>query len=195
VTRLLLVAHALDASLRQAVFGGTTDLDPAGAAQARELVAQGNGMPGNWVRDADLVLTGPSPACRQTVDAFGAAAKDEDSLADCDYGRWTGRALAEVAAAEPDAVQRWLTDPDAAPHGGESLSGLVRRTGRWLDGLATERRTQVVAVTTAAVVRAAVVHVLGAPANALWQVDVPPLAVVRLDARGPRWRLTLGGSS
>jgi broad specificity phosphatase PhoE len=190
VTKLFLVAHALDASLRQAVFGGTTDLDPAGEAQARELVASSN-----WVHDADLVLTDPAPACRQTVAARGPAAKAEDALADCDYGRWAGRTLAEVAADEPDGVQRWLTDPAAAPHGGESLADLVRRTGRWLDALATERRTRVVAVTHAAVVRAAVVHVLGAAPNALWQVDVPPLAVVRLDARGPRWRLTLDGAT
>ncbi|GHJ93227.1 hypothetical protein SNE510_27460 [Streptomyces sp. NE5-10] len=36
-------------------------------------------------------------------------------------GRWCGRTLEEVAGAEAEAVSLWLSDPAAAPHGGESL--------------------------------------------------------------------------
>nr|BFE80044.1 hypothetical protein GCM10020093_026450 [Planobispora longispora] len=47
-----------------------------------------------------------------------------------------------------------------------------------------------VAVTHPAVVRAAVVHALGAPARSFWRVDVAPLARVSLTGRGGRWRLS-----
>jgi broad specificity phosphatase PhoE len=175
VTRLLLVAHGLNASLRRVEFGGTADLDPSG----RLDVAPSN--------DVGIVLSGPAPACRQTATAFGVPVEVVDALADCDYGRWTGRTLAEVSAAEPEAVAAWLADPSAAPHGGESADDLVRRAGSWLDGLTADR---VVAVTHAAVVRAVLGHALAVP---FWQVDVEPLGAVRLDRRDGRWRLHFGG--
>jgi len=115
----------------------------------------------------------------------------EDALADCDYGSWTGRTLPDLAAEQPGAVRRWLTDPASAPHGGESVDALVRRVAGWLDALRDDR---VVAVTHAAVVRASLVHSLAAPVAAFWQLDVAPLATVRLDRRDGRWHLRLGGT-
>jgi len=187
VTRLLLVAHGLNASLRQAVFGGTAGLDPAGLRAAEQLVAGGN----EFVT-ADEVLAGPAPACAQTASPFGAAAgltvRTEPALADCDYGAWTGRRFDEVAAADPEGVHRWLSEPDAAPHGGESLTALLSRVGDWLAGFA-DRRTVVVAVTHATVIRAAVVRVLGAPPESFWRIDVAPAAVLRLRSSVRTWSL------
>ncbi|MFC7642844.1 hypothetical protein ACFQX6_19370 [Streptosporangium lutulentum] len=40
------------------------------------------------------------------------------------------------------------------------------------------------------VIRAAVVHALGAPAAAFWRIDVAPLARVALTGRGGRWQLS-----
>jgi broad specificity phosphatase PhoE len=67
-----------------------------------------------------------SPALRasQTADALKLDATVEPMLRDCDYGRWTGRALDEVQAQEPEAVTEWLRNPMAAPHGGESVLAL-----------------------------------------------------------------------
>ena len=185
MTRLLLVAHALNASLRRVEFGGSAGLDPAGATAARRLVVADNGAL------SGPVLTGPAPACRETAAAFGVPVRVEDALADCDYGSWTGRTLPDLAAEQPGAVRRWLTDPASAPHGGESVDALVRRVAGWLDALRDDR---VVAVTHAAVVRASLVHSLAAPVAAFWQLDVAPLATVRLDRRDVRWHLRLGGS-
>src|SRR5689334_23413628 len=58
----------------------------------------------------------------------------------------------------------WLTDPTRAPHGGESVVDLISRVGGWMDTL-TARRGRLVAVTHPAVVRAAILVALDAPAK------------------------------
>jgi broad specificity phosphatase PhoE len=61
--------------------------------------------------------------------------------------------------------------------------------GAWLDAQAGQAG-RAIAVTHAGVVKAAVVHALGAPAAAFWRVDVAPLAVTELHAHDGRWTLT-----
>ena len=93
-----------------------------------------------------------------------------------------------MQAAEPDAAAAWLSDPDARPHGGETLHELADRVGAWLDTQAALGGRALV-ITHAPVVRAAVVHALGAPPAAFWRIDVPPLAITELHGRGGRWTL------
>jgi broad specificity phosphatase PhoE len=112
----------------------------------------------------------------------------EPVLADCDYGTWAGRTFADVVAEQPEVVRTWLTDLDAAPHGGESLGALIDRIGGWLDGLA-DRDGQLVAFTHAPVIRAALVHAVGASRSAFWRFDVAPISVTRLRARNGGWTL------
>jgi broad specificity phosphatase PhoE len=182
VTRLLLVAHAPTPALRNVVFGRDDDLDEGGtrAALALRDSVPGGGR-GRW-------WCGPSRAAEQTAWALGGEPSVEPALADCGYGQWTGFTLDEVAGAEPAALQAWLTDPDAAPHDGESLSALTRRVGGWLDAQGDELG---VAVAHPVVVRAALAHALGLSPAAVWQLDVAPLAMVRLDRRAGRWHLHL----
>ncbi|MFC9651748.1 histidine phosphatase family protein [Streptomyces sp. NPDC056937] len=82
-----------------------------------------------------IAYVSPSPRCRRTAEALGLHAKPLPALAPCAMGRWQGRTLDEVAAAEPDALASWLSDPASAPHGGESLLELLARTAHWLDAL------------------------------------------------------------
>ncbi|MFH8619365.1 histidine phosphatase family protein [Streptomyces sp. NPDC017979] len=163
-------------------FGG------GGALEDRERSAV-RGLAGRVARSG-ATFTGPSARCRQTADALGHPATVEGALDDWDMGRWHGRTLAEVAAAEPDAVAGWLGDPAAVPHGGECLDALCGRVGGWLDGLAHEGR--VLAIAEPAVVRAAVVHALSLPPQTFWRLDVRPLALTELSGRAGRWNLRLG---
>ncbi len=85
----------------------------------------------------------------------------------------------EVASAEPDAWQAWLTDPEAAPHGGESIADLVQPRRRH-SSMPCPREARS-AVTHAAVDACAQSFTrLSAPAIAFWQIDIAPLAEVRL---------------
>ncbi|MFF4578062.1 histidine phosphatase family protein [Streptomyces sp. NPDC001389] len=113
-----------------------------------------------------------------------------EGLAGPDMGAWAGRTLDEVAAEDPEAVHRWLTDPEfAPPGGGESVAALIARTGEHLAGLEPGRHHVVVAQ---AVVRAAVVSALELPAAAFWRLDVRPDTVTALSGRAGRWNLLVG---
>jgi broad specificity phosphatase PhoE len=50
-------------------------------------------------------------------------------------------------------------------------------------------RATVVAVTHAAVIKAAVVTALGAPVTAAWGLDVHPASLTELSSAGPGWRV------
>ncbi|MEV4705111.1 histidine phosphatase family protein [Actinoplanes sp. NPDC049316] len=174
---LRLLACAPTAALRGARFGGDDDIDEGGlrAALALSPFARGD----RWV-------CAPSRAARETAQALGHSAAVEQQLADPDTGRWDGLTLDEAAAADPAGLQEWLTDPRAAPHGGESLAQVRERVGEWLDQVARQR---LVAVAHPIVVRAALVHALTLPDEAVWSLEVAPLSLTRLTYRSGRWRL------
>jgi broad specificity phosphatase PhoE len=181
VSRLLLVAHAPTPALRNVVFGRDDDLDEGGTRAAIALRDTLPASRGQW-------WCGPSRAAQQTAWALGGEPITAPELAECRYGEWTGFTLDEVAGADPVAVQSWLSDPSATPHKGESLVDFTARVGVWLDAHAG---LDGVVVVHPIVVRAALAHALGLPPAALWQLDVAPLAVTRLDHRGGLWRLHL----
>jgi broad specificity phosphatase PhoE len=179
VTRLLLLAHGPTPALRRTVFGRDDDLDEGGLRAALALAPAVTARAGAW-------RCGPSRAAQQTIRALGHEPTVEAALAEPDHGRWAGSTLQDVAAAEAGSVQAWLTDPGAAPHGGESLAALTARVGGWLDTVAGQ---PMVAVAHPVVVRAALAAALGLPGTAIWQLDVAPLSRTRLEHRAGRWHL------
>ncbi|MFI2760568.1 histidine phosphatase family protein [Streptomyces echinatus] len=184
-SRVFLVSPAMSVSLRQARFDDGGPLDATGAARARSAAGS---LPA-----AARVLVSPAERCRRTTAALGLDGVPVPELAGIDMGRWRGRTLDEVGAAEPEAVGRWLSDPDCAPHGGESVRDLCARVARWLaDARTLEGRT--LAVVEPEVVRAAVVDALGLPGAVFWRLDVPPLTVTELSGRAGRWNLRLGSA-
>lgn len=136
----------------------------------------------------------PSLRCRWTAEALGLTAAVEPALRDLDLGTWRGRTVGEIAAADPHALTAWLTDPDAAPHGGESVRRFCRHTANWL-GVVAEEPGHVLAVTEPAVVRAALVHALAAPARAFWRLDVPTLSPVSLTWQRGHWDVSFGSAA
>ncbi|MFC9177024.1 MULTISPECIES: histidine phosphatase family protein [unclassified Streptomyces] len=182
--RVMLVSPAMNAALREARFDGDAPLDRAGERSARAAAAA--------VPRSDAVLSGPSERCLGTAAALGLAARPEPALTGWDLGRWSGRRLDEVGAAEPAAVAAWMGDPSAAPHGGESLRALVERVGGWLDGVLGTEEGGVLAVAEPAVVRAAVVHALALPPETFWRLDVAPLVLTELSGRSGRVNVRLG---
>ncbi|MFC4492886.1 histidine phosphatase family protein [Streptomyces ovatisporus] len=133
----------------------------------------------------------PVRRCEQTAGALGLPVVPAPQAAGCAMGRWRGRTLDEVTAAEPEGVGRWLSDPGSAPHGGESVRELCARVEEWLTELAA-RPGRVLAVVEPDVVRAAVLCALGAPAQGLWRVDVEPLTATEFSGRAGRWNVRTG---
>ena len=179
---LLLIAHAATAAMRLGAF--PRDDDPL----APEAAARLAGLRGK-LRFADRCLVSPAAAAQATAAGLGLSAVVAPSLADCDYGRWRGERLAEIEPREPAAAAAWLDDPEAAPHGGESLATFLARVGAWLDG---EGRAPGVtlAIASGAVIRAAIVAAIEAHPRVFWRLDVAPLALAKLSGHEGRWRLT-----
>ncbi|MFO1210598.1 MAG: histidine phosphatase family protein [Amaricoccus sp.] len=180
--RLTLVCHGATAANRGAAFPLDEPLEPRALEAARALA-------GGWA--AAPAFASPALRARQTAEAMGLAAVVEPALRDCDHGRWAGQAMAALAVREPEAMAAFLRDPSARPHGGESIGDLVARVGGWLDAI-VQRRGAIVAVTHAAVIRAALVHVLTPPPEAFWRIDVPPLSATGLTWDGRRWAWRAG---
>jgi broad specificity phosphatase PhoE len=177
--RLLLVRHAPTAATRASEFPVDEPLDERGLADAARL---GVALPPGCE-----ALTSPALRCRQTAEAAGRREPTvEPALAECDFGAWGGRALADVD--EADAVA-WMSDPRARPHGGESIAAFVARVSAWLDRQA-QLDGHAVAITHGGVVKAAVVHALGAPLAAFWRIDAAPLTITELHAHDGRWTVT-----
>ncbi|QPC93138.1 histidine phosphatase family protein [Mesorhizobium sp. INR15] len=144
------------------------------------------------LRRADRIWTGPALRARQTAKALSLDASIEPLLADQDHGQWAGKRFEDLQAEQPDGIASWFNDPDAAPHGGESLADVAHRVSGLMDGLiATSGHT--IAVTHASVIRAAILHVLGAPLAASGKIDVEPLSITDFRSDGRRWMLRACG--
>jgi broad specificity phosphatase PhoE len=189
-TRVTLISPARSESSEAFRFDDGRPLSAAGLRDARRARPAAVAL----LRAADAHVASPSPRCVRTAEELGfpgAAFRTDERLSGCVMGRWRGRTLDEVSASEPEAVALWLSDPERAPHGGESVARLCARTGEWLAELA-HTPGRVLAVVEPDVVRAAVVCALAAPAGVLWRVDVPPLTVTELSGRSGRWNLRAG---
>ncbi|CAB3806765.1 hypothetical protein LMG28614_06455 [Paraburkholderia ultramafica] len=194
-TRLLLVSHASRAAQRAGRFPADHPLDARGRAEVEtKAVRMRVAIP-----DAAAAFVSPAVCARDTALALGLAATVDDALADMNYGSWHGRRLADLSVEAPQDLAAWTRDPDAAPHGGESLSQLVKRMGAWLDALddaisgttsgTSKHVHNVVAVTHAPLLRAAIVYALGASPAVFARIEIAPLSVVELrhSQRGWTW--------
>ncbi|WP_188195405.1 histidine phosphatase family protein [Nonomuraea sp. SYSU D8015] len=180
---MLFVRHATTPGMRAACFpGGDEDADAASLARAAAVLAP-------LATDSGAVAwVAPSGAARQTAAAAGLVQDVVPALAEADFGRWRGLPYGQVAREEPDALASWLTDPHAAPHGGESLAGLAARVAGWLGTLEPAGCTGV-AVCDVGVIRAVLGHVLGLGPSSAALFDLAPLSVTELVATRDGWRV------
>jgi len=184
--RLILVRHAPTAATRAAAFPLDERPDPPALAMAERL---SEAVP----RPAEACCS-PAVRCIETARASGLDPRPVDELAECDFGEWGGRSLAEVWAEDPDGAESWITDPEARPHGGESLTAFAARVRSWLGSQAGGEGCTF-AVTHGGVVKAAIVEALGAPLQAFWRIDVAPLTLTELHAHDGRWSLVRANAS
>ena len=160
VVRLTLVSHAMTDAVSAGRFPIDEPLNDLGRRQV----------------DAETFIV---------RELLGLEAETDSALADLDAGRWRGLGLDAV---DPAELAIWLTDPQAAPHGGESVVGLLTRVRGRLDTLAPTGQ-HVTAVTHPAVIRAAVLLTLDAPPKSFWRIDIAPLSRTVLHNRGHAWTL------
>ncbi|MFF2266948.1 MSMEG_4193 family putative phosphomutase [Cellulosimicrobium cellulans] len=127
---VLLVRHGRTTANASGILAGRAEgvaLDALGCDQAARAAGRVAGVP------LARVVTSPLERCRQTAQALldhqtaAPESATEQGITECDYGRWQGRALKDLAT-EPlwSLVQ---TQPSAAVFpGGESLAAMQARS-------------------------------------------------------------------
>jgi broad specificity phosphatase PhoE len=178
--RLTLLACASTPGMRGGAFPLDEGLDDIGLRDAAALAEE--------VRPGAKALISPAKRALETATALGLECQIDRSLRDLDLGRWAGHSLASISQSEAGAVESWLTNPAAAPHGGESLTGLADRVSDWMRSISPPSG-RILAITHPAVIRASILVALDAGLSSFWHIDVAQLAVAKLTSNGQRWAL------
>lgn len=178
--RLILISHAATSAIREVAFPADEPIDQQGQLKASAVITD--------LRRVDVAWTSPALRAKQTASALQLDATVDPALRDIDLGHWAGRSFADVQQAQPDAISAWISQPDSAPHGGESVTALLARVASWLDALKSHDG-RVVAVTHPAVIRAAIVQAIDARPLAFWRIDIAPLCRVSLKGNLNNWTL------
>ena len=179
--RLHLLCAASTSAIRSASFPSNEPLDKEGR---KALAAFAGSLP-----LFSKALVSPDLPAVQTAEGLQLSAATDPRLRDCDFGRWAGQSLGAIHDAEPGALAAWLSDPAAAPHGGESFADVMVRVQAWMDGL-LDGSGSVLAITHPTVIRAAIASALGANPAALRRIDVAPLTRAKLSGVCGRWTLS-----
>jgi probable phosphoglycerate mutase len=179
MTMLFFVRHGAHA-LQGEVLAGRTDvaLSPAGVEQARWLGER-------LAREQVSVLhTSPQQRTRETATVIahriGRAAEMIPALDEVNVGDWTGSPL-QALDRDPRWQQWNATRSMARPPNGESMLEVQMRVIAHIERVrAGHPEEQVVLVTHADVVRAALVYYLGLDIDSFWRLEVSPGSLTAL---------------
>jgi probable phosphoglycerate mutase len=143
-------------------------------------------------RDVARVVASPLLRCvataQPTAERLNLALERDDRLVEIEHGTWNGRLRDEIAANDPERYRAWRESPATVSFAdGETL---VQVRERWRAFAASfAPAVPALVVTHDAVVRVALVDVLGRELDAFWDVHVEngAFAVLERDATG--WTL------
>jgi ribonuclease H / adenosylcobalamin/alpha-ribazole phosphatase len=168
-TRLILVRHAATEHSGQR-FSGRNEvaLSDVGERQATALANR-------TFRDVTAVVSSPLRRARQTATVIAAALGVEvsvhDGLVETDFGAWEGLTFDEVQRSWATELTAWLSNADAAPPDGESMSAVAARVRRVRDELIAKHPGATVMVVT---------HVTPIKSLLRLALDAPVVAMSRM---------------
>lgn len=178
-----LVRHGAHDELGRVLSGRSSDIaiNAAGQAEAAALAArlQGRGI----VR----IDTSPRLRTRQTAailgEALGIAPAAADGLDEIDFGRWSGRAFADLDG-DP-AWDRWnAARASAGTPGGETMDAAVTRALRHIDAVAAAGGGPVLCVSHCDIIRGVIARILGLSLDHLLRFEIGTGSVSWLAAHG-----------
>ena len=188
--RLILVRHGDLGEGYWDRYVGRTDL-PLAAEGRRQAAA----MAGKLGRiEGARILCSPLLRARETariaLGEEGVFAIDDD-LREIDFGRWETMSFAQIAAADPAAVERWAALPDDFTFpGGESIGAFRGRIAAAAGRIAADPAGTVIAVTHGGVIRLLICHFLGLGHRRYLLFDVRPGSISEIGIEGERGVLT-----
>ena len=118
----------------------------------------------------------------------GAAVVTDDGFREADFGAWEGMTFAEVRERWPAELATWLADPEVAPPGGESFTGVSARVTAALHRVLAARAGQTVLIVSHVTpIKTLVAAALLAPPAALYRMHLDVAALCEIDwyADGP----------
>jgi broad specificity phosphatase PhoE len=182
---IYLVRHADHSAPDEVLIGRTkgVGLCDSGFTQARQLALQ------FARRRVTLVQASPQLRARETAEPLGImlgrAVEVSDCLDEIDYGAWTGRSFHDLA--DDPEWNRWnCSRSGARPPGGESMQELQRRAVAHLEEMNRQQPDgEIVMVTHAEVIRAAILHFVGLHIDSYARIAVPKASVTRVRLHAP----------
>lgn len=176
---LIVVRHGrTEANAAGRLLGrGNPGLDELGRRQAQAL--------GAVVAGASRVVCSPLLRTQETAAAIGLPITVDERWIELDYGALEGAPFRDLP---PETLAQWMSDPEFAPAGGESIAALGVRVRSACDDLADEAAERdIVVVSHVSPVKAAVAWALGVGDEITWRLYVAPASVTKL-AVGPTRR-------
>lgn len=181
----MLVRHGVTEANRDGRLSGRggadLDLDGEGQQQARRVAAAlhdflGDAHTASGATPLRVVTSSLVRAHRTgqlVASRFGVPCQTDSDWDEQDYGDYEGRTIADLVAADPDALTRLRTDPDAVRPGGESHHDLAARVVAAFERQVEAGGTAVVATHRQAIL-AVLGHVLGADLEHVWRFAIAP---------------------
>ncbi|MFJ9557490.1 histidine phosphatase family protein [Nocardiopsis sp. NPDC101807] len=181
-TRLVLLRHGQTPLSVEGRFAGRGDIPlteegraQAGAA-ARRLAE----------RPIDAVVSSPLLRARDTAALaareLGLPVEVDEGFVETDFGAWEGLTFAEARERAPEAVDRWLADPEVGPPGGESFAAVARRVEKARDALVGRHRGRTVLVVTHVTpIKLTVQQAVLAPLAALYRMHLDTACLTEVD--------------
>lgn len=187
---VLLIRHGRTAANARGILAGRAPgvgLDGVGRRQARSLGARLRTVP------LDALVVSPLERCAQTAGAIVAARAEpvavhvDERLVECDYGRWTGEPLAQLAEqplwAQVQAHPASVVFPD-----GEAMADMAVRAVSCVRHWSAQHPDGVIGfVSHGDVIKAVLSDALGQPLDEFQRIVVGPgsLSILELGAGRP----------
>lgn len=130
----------------------------------------------------DRLISSPSLRARQTAAVLGVEPELDERWLEMDYGEFDNVVMADLPR---DLFRQWMTDVDFSPPGGESLRMLATRVHAACDELLEAARDQeIVVVTHATPIKAAMAWALGVDVGIVWRSHVDQASITSVMVRG-----------
>ena len=176
---LILVRHGRTAANKAGLLQGRLDqdLDELGLRQAvavAEMVQAAGPV--------DHLIASPLKRAQQTAAAFGMPFETDERFIELAYGEYEGVPHADVPS---EVWDRWRTDFDYVPPGGESLTALDARVRAACEDLIDRAATgNVVVVSHVSPMKSSVAWALGVDIGISWKCHLDHASVCRIAIRG-----------
>jgi len=178
---LILVRHGRTAANAAGLLQGrlNQDLDELGIRQANAVA--------EFVRsrmEVDAVVSSPLKRAQQTAAAFGMPFETDERWMELSYGVYEGVPHADVPS---EVWQRWRTDREFVPEGGESLATLDRRVRDACEDMVERAaHSNVVVVSHVSPMKSAVAWALDVDIGISWNCHLDHASICRIGFRGRR---------